>query len=98
MWWLPLLRFQRAELEPPSLIAMRKLSKRDVEALLAGYDKNPVSSLLSALQLLLPEHPSNWEEAVNALSTDDVTKQQLRDHSIDALDSLVKQLVETRSL
>lgn len=77
---------------------MRKLSKRDVEALLAEYDKDPVSSLLAALQLLLPESPSNWEEAINALSIDDATKRHLLDHSIDALDSLVKQLVETRSL
>ena len=77
---------------------MRKLSKRDVEALLAEYDKDPVSSLLSALQLLLPERPSNWEEAISALSIDDAKKQELRSHSIDALDSLVKQLVETRSL
>lgn len=98
MWWLPLSVFQRAELEPPSLIAMRKLSKREVEALLAEYDKDPASALLAALQILIPERPDNWEEAVNSLPLDDATKRQLRDRSLAALDSLVKQLVETRSL
>jgi hypothetical protein len=96
--WLPLKTFQRAELEPPSLIAMRKLSKRDVEALLTEYDNNPVSSLHAALGVLIPNCPEEWEEAVNLLSIDESKKQLLRHGNVVALDALVKQLVETRCL
>lgn len=90
--------FQRAELEPPSLIAMRKLSKRDVEALLAEYDNSPTESLLIALRILFPQQPSTWDEAVSLLDVDDTTKTALRNADTQALDALVKQFVETRAL
>jgi hypothetical protein len=90
--------FQRAELEPPSLIAMRKLSKRDVEALLVEYDNNPIASLHAALGVLIPNCPASWEEAVDLLPIDEHQKQLLRHRNIEQLDALVKQLVETRCL
>ena len=96
--WLPLVGFQRAELEPPSLIAMRKLSKRDVEALLGEYDHNPVGALHAALRVLIPDCPSNWQQTVELLSVSDEMKNNLRNQKIEALDSLAKQLVETRGL
>lgn len=96
--WLPLVGFQRAELEPLSLIAMRKLSKRDVEALLSGYDNNPVVALHAALRLLIPDCPNDWNDTVALLSVSDEMKRDLRNCEIGSLDSLVKQLVETRGL
>ena len=96
--WLPWVRFQRAELEPPSLIAMRKLSKRDVEALLGEYDNNPVASLHTALRVLIPICPDNWSATVALLSVSEEQKNDLRAGKIEALDALVKQLVENRGL
>lgn len=77
---------------------MRKLSKRDVEALLAEYDSSPTDALLCALKILLPQRPSTWNEAVGLLDIDDATKTALRNENTSALDALVKQFVETRSL
>ena len=77
---------------------MRKLPKRDVEALLVEYDNTPVESLHAALQVLIPDCPTDWDSAVDLLNKNDAEKKLLRDRNIDALDALVKQFVETRSL
>lgn len=77
---------------------MRKLSKRDVEALLREYDNNPVESLHAALRILIPNCPSEWRETVALLPVSDDEKNALQKRDIGALDSLVKQLVETRGL
>lgn len=79
-------------------IAMRKLSKRDVEALLSEYDNSPVASLHNALKVLIPDCPSEWSATVDLLNKDDAEKQLLRNGNTEALDALVKQFVETRSL
>jgi hypothetical protein len=77
---------------------MRKLSKRDVEALLSEYDNNPVGALHQALRVLLTDCPSDWNAAIGLLDIDDANKQSLRDGNIAALDSLAKHFVETRGL
>ena len=77
---------------------MRKLSKRDVEALLAEYDNNPAGALLTSLQVLIPNCPTKWEDAVEMLNVEAATKANLRACTLSAMDELVKQLVETRGL
>ena len=79
-------------------MAMRRLSKRDVEALLGEYDNNPVAALHAALSILIPDCPKDWSGAVDCLQMTEAAKQSLRDHDTAALDALVKQFVETRSL
>jgi hypothetical protein len=77
---------------------MRKLSKRDVEALLSEYDNNPVGALHHALKILLTDCPSDWKLAIDLLDVDDAEKQSLREGNVAALDSLAKRFVETRGL
>jgi hypothetical protein len=77
---------------------MRKLSKRDVEALLREYDNNPVAALHTALRILIPSCPSEWRETVAFLPVSDDEKNALQKREIGALDALVKKLVETRGL
>ena len=77
---------------------MRKLSKRDVEVLLGEYDINPVEALHTALRVLIPSCPEDWHAAISLLSVGEETKNDLCAGNIEALDSLVKQLVETRGL
>jgi len=77
---------------------MRKLSKRDIEALLGQYDNDPVDALHTALRILIPMCPDDWNTTVALLSVSEEQKTALCAGKIEALDSLVKQLVETRGL
>lgn len=77
---------------------MRKLSKRDVEALLGEYDHDPVAALHAALVILIPDCPNQWNSAVDCLQISETDKQLLRDRETSAMDALVKQFVETRGL
>ena len=90
--------FQRAELEPPTLASMRRLSKADVEALLQTYDTDPIASLTSALSVVLGKELATWHEALEQLPSDTFDITALLQEDIDQLDALVKRLVENRSL
>ena len=90
--------FQRAELEPPTLACMRRLSKSDVEVLLQSYDADPTGSLLRAISIALESNFLNWQKAVEQLPGDAYNISALLQEETDHLDSLVKQLVEHRTL
>jgi hypothetical protein len=77
---------------------MSSLTKRDVEALLRDYDADPVAALLSALSKVWRVSELTWNDAVDQLQVDEVTRAKLRGQSVDALDDLAKQLVENRGL
>ena len=77
---------------------MRKLSKNDVEVLLQSYDADPTGSLLRAISIALESNFSNWQRAVEQLPSDAYNISALLQEETDHLDSLVKQLVEHRTL
>jgi hypothetical protein len=90
--------FQRAELEPPTLAYMPRLSKSDVEALLQSYDSDPTGCLLRALSVVLDITFSTWQQAVIQLPTDSFDTSALLREETEHLDALVKRLVENRAL
>ena len=90
--------FQRAELEPPTLASMHRLSKADVEALLQTYDTEPIASLTRALSVVLGNELATWQEALEQLPSDTFNITALLHEEIAHLDALVKRLVENRSL
>lgn len=90
--------FQQAELEPPTLASMHRLSKADVEALLQTYDTDPIASLTRALSVVLGNELATWQEALEQLPSDTFNITALLQEEIVHLDALVKRLVENRSL
>ena len=90
--------FQQAELEPPTLASMHRLSKADVEALLQTYDTEPIASLTRALSVVLGNELATWQEALEQLPSDTFNITALLQEEIVHLDALVKRLVENRSL
>ena len=76
---------------------MRRLGKRDVERLLADYDRNPVAALTDALRVALDRPDADWVELVEA-GFSDASARALLDQNLDALDALVANLNELRDL
>jgi hypothetical protein len=79
-------------------VLMNSLTKRDVEALLRDYDSDPLAALLTALTKMWNVSELSWDDAVTRLPMSDEDKSHLRQHSLNALDELAKQLVENRGL
>jgi hypothetical protein len=73
------------------------LGKRDVEALLRDYDDNPVGALTVALRTL-QGRAAPWEELVAHAGLSPDRRDQLLRLEIGALDELLKELNERRSL
>lgn len=90
--------FQRAELEPSTVLCMRRLSKANVESLLQSYDNEPTASLLVALSIVYETTFIDWPSAVNALDEANFELKKLLNEEIEHLDALVKRLVEDRGL
>lgn len=74
-----------------------RLTKRHVEILMESYDSDPVASLTQALTQIVGAF-SSWDELVEALPVQRQVQERLRAHDTSAMDDLVKQLVEFRSL
>lgn len=75
---------------------MARLRKADAEALLAGYDADPVAALTLALRRVLEQPCGSWEELVAVLPVERRTSLLARDPV--ALDRLAADLNELREL
>lgn len=76
---------------------MSTLKKKDVEELLERYDTHPHDALLTCLRKLLGNPLLTWHDAIKQLP-DRWNQHALISGNIDALDELVKYLVENRTL
>ncbi len=72
------------------------LSKRDVERMLAEYDRDPVAALLAAMRIVLGRPFASWQTAMIECCAGANKMQQLLDFDQSALDDLARELNETR--
>ena len=77
---------------------MARLNKFDVEALLASYDRNPVAALTLALAKVLDRPGQPWADLLAAAPLDSGRRQALLRLDQNALDGLLRELNEQRSL
>jgi hypothetical protein len=80
-----------------------RLTKRDVEQLLATYDDDPVGALTVALRRLVatadPSAPgASWPQLVAIAIDDPQRRASLLAADVDALDDLARELIERRGL
>lgn len=80
----------------------RRLHKRDVEALLATYDDDPVAALAKALSTLTDRRGATFDELIELLADSGrltvERRRALGERHVDALDALAAELNETRVL
>jgi hypothetical protein len=72
------------------------LTKHDVESLLATYDTQPKTALITALRKCLGMPHATWETLVECVVPQPEESDRLLSLNTDALDALVKTLNETR--
>lgn len=77
---------------------MGKLTKFEVERMLSTYDQDPLGTLSLAISLAKEVSVTSWTELVQTLGYDETRTKNLRNGQTDALDELLKSLVEDRSL
>jgi hypothetical protein len=80
------------------MTAARRLSKRDVEALLRDYDADPVRALTAALSIVLGRPGSAWHDLISTAPFGDERRRALAARDTRALDSLAAELNEERGL
>ena len=76
----------------------RRLTKRQVEALLSGYDADPVGTLSVALRTVLDRDDAVWPELVAAAGFTPSRTAALLVGEEGALDDLARELNELRTL
>jgi hypothetical protein len=74
------------------------LKKRDVEAMLAGYEADPVGALTDALRLALDLPDSDWTALVKAAGFGCARRIRLQAADPAALDELLVDLNELRTV
>ena len=79
-------------------IAIARLTKADVEHLLANYDADPSAALTIALRIVLEMPEADWTGLVATARFDDDRRRLLLSHDEASLDQLTRELNETRSL
>lgn len=77
---------------------MNRLRKRDVEALLATYDTDPIRALTAALRHVLSLPEATFDQLVGAAPLHDERRALLLTRDVGALDELVAELNEQRTL
>lgn len=77
---------------------MNVLTKKEVETLLDTYDADPAGSLRTAVSSLLGVECPTWESMTALLPERYTATGLLESQETAAMDGLVKQLVEHRSL
>ncbi|MCX6520145.1 MAG: hypothetical protein NTZ21_05745 [Actinobacteria bacterium] len=77
---------------------MPTLRKRDVEALLATYDADPVAALTAALRIVLDRPAVDYRTLVTIGPFDDERRTRLLAGDVATLDALARELNETRTL
>ena len=80
------------------MVFVRKLTKVEVERMLNTYDEDPVGTLTLAISLTSEVASQSWTDLVGNLGFDIHRTQSLRERDTEALDELLKSLVENRSL
>ncbi len=85
-------------MEPRGAAAIAVLSKRDVEALLAHFDSDPIGSLTTALRKVLDRPIAQWPELVAAAAFTDTRTAALLLGEQRSLDELASELNELRSV
>ena len=75
-----------------------RLRKADVEALLDDYDSDPVAALTVALRRVLDHPQAEFADLVADAPIDDERRAELLRHNTDALDGLLRELNELRTL
>ena len=77
---------------------MRTLTKKEIENLLDTYDHDPTGSLRKAIGSLLDVDCPTWESMTKLLPARYTATGSLARRETTAMDDLVKQLVEHRTL
>lgn len=77
---------------------MPRLNKFDVEALLDDYDRDPIAALSLALAKVLDRPGEPWADLVAAAPLGSERRQALLRLDQTALDDLLRELNEQRSL
>ena len=77
---------------------MTELRKRDVEALLQQYDLDPVAALTTALRTTLDRPDLDFTALVNLAGFDCARRIRLQAHETAAMDELVAELNELRTV
>lgn len=75
-----------------------RLSKRHVELLLDGYDADPVGALTAALRVVLQRPDHDWPALIDAAPLDADRRAHLLECRQPALDDLLRELNELRTL
>jgi hypothetical protein len=83
---------------PAGAGAIRRLTKSDVEALLASYDADPVGALTTALRTTVERPLANWDELLADPAFSAAERAALSGHQTAALDALLARLNEEREL
>ena len=76
---------------------MARLTKRQVEQLVATYDADPPAALLVALRIVLNNTTIEWMEATLKMPAH-ISVDALHHKDITALDQLLTHLIECRDL
>jgi hypothetical protein len=84
--------------QSPYDLGVRTLTKQQVESLLNTYDRDPAGSLQLAISSLLDTECSTWESMTTLMPQKYTASGSLARQETSAMDDLVKQLVEHRSL
>ena len=77
--------------------AIRRLSKRDAEQLLADYDANPIGALSTALRIVLELPDCDWPDLLAAAPLEDSRRRRLLATDHASLDDLAAELNEART-
>lgn len=77
---------------------MGVLGKRDVEALLAGYDRDPIAAVTAAIRVVLDQPGADYRTLVQSGIVDGERRSRLLVADVAALDQLARELNETRTL
>ena len=80
------------------MTARRHLTKRDVELMLATYDDDPVNALSQALSLLVGRHGLGFDQLLVEAGLSEARTSLLLARDQRALDELLVELNERRSL
>jgi hypothetical protein len=77
---------------------VHRLSKRQVEAMLDAYDADPVAALTVALQVVLGQPDRSFDELLEIARFPSPRRQALAERDAGALDDLLSELNELRTL
>lgn len=77
---------------------MTRLGKRHVEAMLDGYDTDPIASLVAALRIVLDAPGASWDVLLDRAPITGPRRAALLRNEVVALDELFVELNEMRTL